>query len=211
MDAMIKNYETQRSMMVERQLRDRGIGDGKVLQAMSRVPREKFVPFVERERSYQDGPLPIGKGQTISQPYIVAYMTELLQLSGRERVLEIGTGCGYQTAVLAEIAQHVYTIEIIESLGLSSQKLLHLDLGYSNIDFKIGDGRDGWPEFEPFDRILLTAAPREFPGSLFEQLKVGGIAVAPVGNFYQKIIRYYKLADRIKKETLISVSFVPCM
>jgi len=208
---MIKNYETQRSMMVERQLRDRGIGAEKVLQAMSRVPREKFVPFVERERSYQDGPLPIGKGQTISQPYIVAYMTELLQLSGRERVLEIGTGCGYQTAVLAEITQHVYTIEIIESLGLSSQKLLCRDLGYSNIDFKIGNGRDGWSEFEPFDRILLTAAPQEFPGSLFEQLEVGGIAVAPVGNFYQKIMRYYKLPDRIKKETLITVSFVPCI
>ncbi len=208
---MMNDYDSQRRLMVESQLRSRGIRDNKVLEAMLKVPRDVFVPDVEKCRSYYDGPLPIGKGQTISQPYIVAYMTELLLLQGDEKVLEIGTGCGYQTAVLAEIAAHVYTIEIIEDLGRRARELLRERLSYSNIDFKIGNGREGWLEFAPFDCIIITAAPQQFPENLFHQLKVGGVAVAPVGNFYQKLVRYYKLENRIESESLIGVSFVPCI
>lgn len=208
---MTKNFETQRRIMIERQLRSRGLKDKKVLAAMADVPRHVFVPEVEKSRSYYDGPLPIGRGQTISQPYIVAYMTELLVLKGDENVLEIGTGCGYQTAVLAEIVNHVYTIEVITELGERAKQLLNEELGYANISFKIGNGRGGWQEFAPFDRIILTAAPKEFPVGLFMQLKEGGIAVAPVGNFFQRMIRYFKRKDKIEEEALIGVSFVPCV
>lgn len=208
---MKKEFELQRLIMVDRQLRSRGLRDKKVLNAMLEVPRHEFVPEGERNRSYYDGPLPIGKGQTISQPYIVAYMTELLKLKGDEKVLEIGTGCGYQTAVLAEIVDHVYTIEIIAELGERARLLLNEKLHYTNISFKVGNGRDGWSEFAPFDCIIITAAPKEFPKELFSQLKDGGIAVAPVGNFFQKMMRYFKKKNRIEEESLIGVSFVPCV
>lgn len=208
---MTKDFALQRQIMVDRQLRPRGLKDKKVLEAMLNVPRHLFVPESERSRSYYDGPLPIGKGQTISQPYIVAYMTELLRLKGDEKVLEIGTGCGYQTAVLAEIADHVYTIEIIAELGERAKLLLNETLHFTNINFKVGNGREGWLEFAPFDRIIITAAPKEFPKELFSQLKVGGIAIAPVGNFFQKLIRYFKKKDEIEDESLIGVSFVPCV
>lgn len=194
--------------MVETQIRSRGVVDPKVLAAMRKVPRHEFVLPSQLPLAYNDGPLPIGKGQTISQPYIVAYMTELLELQGSESVLELGTGSGYQTAVLAEIVKHVYTVEIVESLALEAEALLR-KLNYTNISFKIGNGREGWKEYAPFDRIILTAAPTIFPENLFSQLSDGGIALAPVGDFFQRMIRYRKEKRKIKEEALIGVSFVP--
>jgi protein-L-isoaspartate(D-aspartate) O-methyltransferase len=202
-------YERERRMMVENQIRARGVTDQKVLDAMLTVPRHLFVPQFEKSSSYSDGPLPIGYGQTISQPYIVAYMTELLELQGGEKVLELGTGCGYQTAVLAEIAKEVYTIEVVEELGRAAQKLLTDTFNYTNIFFKFANGREGWEEYAPFDCILLTAAPTRFPQNLFDQLAEGGIAVAPVGDYFQRLIRYRKIKGNIKSEALIGVSFVP--
>ncbi len=205
---MTDPYEIVRERMVETQIRSRGITDPKVLAAMRQVPRHEFVSFSQGSSSYSDGPLPIGKGQTISQPYIVAYMTELLELRGAETVLELGTGCGYQTAVLAEIAAHVYTVEVIEALALEAEAILKR-LKYNNISYKIGNGRKGWEEYSPFDRIMLTAAPTQFPKNLFDQLLEGGIAVAPVGDYFQRMVRYRKEKGKIKEEALIGVSFVP--
>jgi protein-L-isoaspartate(D-aspartate) O-methyltransferase len=195
--------------MVSRQIRSRGVSDPKVLKAMRTVPREEFVSASQRDYAYSDGPLPIGKGQTISQPYIVAYMTELLELEGPEIVLELGTGCGYQTAVLAEIATHVYTIEVIDELAQDAEERLINRMNYKNITFKTGDGKKGWEEYAPFDRIIVTAAPAHFPKNLFTQLKEGGIAVAPVGDYFQRMIRYRKIKKKVEKEALIGVSFVP--
>jgi protein-L-isoaspartate(D-aspartate) O-methyltransferase len=206
-----KDFDSQRRLMVAQQIHSRGIEDPRVLEAMRKVPRERFIPTGSRNRSYEDGPVPIGYGQTISQPYIVAYMTDLLILDGSERVLEIGTGSGYQTALLAETAAWVYTVEFIPELAEQAQKLLAEELGYRNISFKIGDGRLGWPERAPFDRIIVTAAPEIFPRDLFSQLEEGGIAVAPVGAGDQRMMRYQKLADEIKEESLIGVYFVPCV
>lgn len=201
-------FEIIRERMVETQIRSRGVTDPMVLAAMRKVPRHEFVPPSQVPLAYNDGPLPIGKGQTISQPYIVAYMTELLELQGNENVLELGTGSGYQTAVLAEIVKHVYTVEIVESLALEAEALLK-KLNYTNVSFKIGNGREGWEEYSPFDRIILTAAPTIFPENLFNQLLDGGIALAPVGDFFQRMIRYRKAKRKIKEEALIGVSFVP--
>jgi len=208
---MNDNFLSQRRAMVDRQLRPRGIRDTRVLEAMQKVPRHLFVPDGERSQSYYDGPLPIGQGQTISQPYIVAYMTEILGLTGTESVLEIGTGSGYQTAVLAEVAGHVYTIEVIADLSAQAKAILGEEMRYTNIDFQVGNGRQGWPEFAPFDRIIITAAAREFPATLFEQLKVGGLSLAPIGSFYQQLVRYKRTANGIETEPLIAVSFVPCV
>ncbi|UCH95281.1 MAG: protein-L-isoaspartate(D-aspartate) O-methyltransferase [Candidatus Aminicenantes bacterium] len=202
-------YERERRLMVENQIRARGVTDQKVLDAMLKVPRHLFVPHFEQSSSYSDGPLPIGHGQTISQPYIVAYMTELLDLQGDEKVLELGTGCGYQTAVLAEIAKEVYTIEIIEALGKGAQELLTRVFNYTNIFFKFANGREGWLEYAPFERILLAAAPTRFPQNLFDQLAEGGIAVAPVGDYFQRLVKYWKKGGKIKSDSLIGVSFVP--
>lgn len=202
-------YERERRLMVENQIRARGVTDQNVLNALLKVARHVFVPQFEKSSSYSDGPLPIGHGQTISQPYIVAYMTELLELKGDEKVLELGTGCGYQTAVLAEIAREVYTIEVVEELGKGAQKLLTETFNYSNIFYKFANGRDGWEEHAPFNRILLTAAPSKFPQDLFGQLAEGGIAVAPVGDYFQRLIKYWKKKGKIKSEALIGVSFVP--
>jgi protein-L-isoaspartate(D-aspartate) O-methyltransferase len=202
-------YERERRLMVESQIHARGITDQKVLDALFKIPRHLFVPEFERSSSYSDGPLPIGSGQTISQPYIVAYMTQLLELSGDEKVLELGTGCGYQTAVLAEIARQVCTIEVVESLGKEAQQLLTHTFNYTNILFKIANGREGWQEQAPFDRLLLTAAPAKFPQNLFQQLAEGGIAVAPVGDYFQRLVKYWKKKGEIKSEALIGVSFVP--
>jgi len=201
-------YESARERMVEHQIRSRGIHDPKVLDAMRKVPRHEFVSHVQLGSAYSDGPLPIGKGQTISQPYIVAYMTGLLELEGGETVLELGTGCGYQTAVLAEIAAHVYTVEVIASLAREAKERLN-QMNYTNISYKIGNGREGWEEYAPFDRIMLTAAPAHFPGNLFDQLAENGIAVAPVGDYFQRMIRYRKKDHKIREEGLIGVSFVP--
>ncbi len=206
---MLDQYKAERDKMVDRQIRSRGVSDPKVLKAMRTVPREEFVSASQRGYAYSDGPLPIGKSQTISQPYIVAYMTELLELEGPETVLELGTGCGYQTAVLAEIAAHVYTIEVIGALAQDAEERLINGMGYKNIIFKTGDGKEGWEEYTPFDRIIVTAAPAHFPKNLFAQLKEGGIAVAPVGDYFQRMIRYRKMKKKVEKEALIGVSFVP--
>jgi protein-L-isoaspartate(D-aspartate) O-methyltransferase len=203
------DFFSQRQTMVERQIRARGIRDSKVLDAMLNVPRDKFVSRFERGSSYHDGPLPIGEGQTISQPYIVAYMTEMLELEGAETVLELGTGSGYQTAILAEIAREVYTVEVIDSLAIRARELLTETFGYTNIFFKCANGREGWPEHAPFDRILMTAAAVSFPDTLFHQLADEGVAVAPVGDYFQQLVRYRKTGTDITSENLIAVAFVP--
>ena len=206
---MADPFAAKRRWMVERQLRPRGIRDEAVLRAMDRVPRELFVEEGLRDSSYVDGPLPIGRGQTISQPFIVAYMTEALELSGRESVLEIGTGSGYQAAVLAETAARVYTVEVIPELGAAARALLEEQLGYRNVFFKVGRGQEGWSEHAPFDRILLTAAPAAFPSGLFGQLAEGGIALAPVGLDGQRLVRYHKQDGVVASDELIGVIFVP--
>ena len=206
---MNSDFIAQRLAMVEMQLKNRGIKDEKVLKAMSEVPRDIFVPEGEKRSSYYDGPLSIGFGQTISQPYIVAYMTEILKLSDKDGVLEIGTGSGYQTAILAEIAKHVFTIEVVEELSKKAREVLIGRLNYTNISFKIGNGKDGWPEHAPFDRIIITAAPDKFPEKLFSQLGNNGIAVAPIGNYFQRLIQFKKKKDKIMEKPLIGVSFVP--
>jgi protein-L-isoaspartate(D-aspartate) O-methyltransferase len=202
-------FRKQRQNMVERQLRARGLRDESVLAAMGKVRRELFVDESSRESSYADAPLAIGCRQTISQPFIVAYMTEQLELSGRETVLEIGTGSGYQAALLAEISARVYTVEVIPELSSQARALLQDRLQYRNIFFRLGRGQEGWPEFAPYDRIILTAAPAEFPAALLAQLAEGGIAIAPVGTADQRLVRYRKQDGKIRAEDLIGVIFVP--
>ena len=174
-------YATQRLRMAQEQIRERGIGDPRLLAAFSKVPREDFVAKDQLGDAYQDHPSPIGHGQTISQPYIVAMMLASLELTGKERVLEIGTGSGYQTALLAELCQEVFSIERIPSLAASAQSLME-DLGYQNIRYRVSDGTLGWPEEAPFDAIVVSAAPREIPPSLESQIAVGGRMVIPVGD-----------------------------
>lgn len=198
----------QRRRMVDTQIRARGVADSKVLSAMARVPRHEFVPDKVRGQAYEDYPLPIGERQTISQPYIVALMTSLLDLKGGERVLEIGTGSGYQAAVLAEIAGEVYTMEILEPLSVAAQRRLTA-LGYTNIHFRVGDGWKGWPEAAPFDGIVVTAAPEKVPQALLDQLKVGGRLVVPVGSFFQDLKVLTKTADGSEQRNVIPVRFVP--
>ncbi len=173
-------FETLRQQMVREQIRRRGVADPAVLDAMARVPRHLFVPDGLRAEAYVDHPLPIGQGQTISQPYIVALMTELLALDRSQKVLEIGTGSGYQAAVLAELVDSVYTIEIRDELARQAGDLLDR-LGYENVHVRVGNGYRGWPEEAPFDAIIVTASPPEIPEALVEQLKVGGRMVVPVG------------------------------
>ncbi len=195
--------------MVEQDLRARGIRDPRVLEAFLKVPRERFVPARERVHAYADRPLPIGFGQTISQPYMVAIMLEALKLSGRERVLEIGTGSGYQTALLAELAREVYTVDIIPELVDQARWVLK-DLGYRNIRFRVGDGGEGWPEHAPYDRILVSAAMPEVPPPLLEQLADGGILVGPVGDLMeQDLLRIHREGTRIIRESLGRCAFVP--
>ncbi len=198
----------RRHRMVAGQIRARGVTDPRVLDAMARVPRHLFVPDAVRAQAYDDYPLPIGEQQTISQPYIVALMTSLLELDGDERVLEIGTGSGYQAAVLAELAREVYTIEILEPLSAQAQKAL-AGLGYQNIRFRVGDGWSGWPEAAPFDDIIVTAAPEKIPQPLLDQLKVGGRLVIPVGSFFQDLLVLTKTATGLEKRNVIPVRFVP--
>jgi protein-L-isoaspartate(D-aspartate) O-methyltransferase len=203
-DAMAR----RRREMVESQIRARGISDGKVLSAMVDVPRHLFVPEGLRSQAYDDNPLPIGNEQTISQPYIVALMTSLLELKGGERVLEIGTGSGYQAAVLSRIAGRVYSIEILAPLSRSAERAIG-GLGYGNIELRVGDGYAGWPEAAPFDGILVTAAPEKVPQPLLDQLKVGGRLVIPVGSYFQDLLVYTKTADGVEKRNVIPVRFVP--
>lgn len=198
----------RREEMVAAQIACRGITDERVLEAMRKVPRELFVKEGDFDLAFFDGPLSIGCGQTISQPYIVAYMTEMLELRGGDRVLEIGTGSGYQTAVLAEIAGVVYTVEIIEELSLRAREKLG-SLDYSNIHFRVGDGSIGWPEEAPFDAIMVTAAPEEIPGSFCEQLADGGRLIVPVGKYSQSLYRINRRGSETEKRTLIGVRFVP--
>jgi protein-L-isoaspartate(D-aspartate) O-methyltransferase len=194
--------------MIDTQLRARDITNPQVLDAMRRVPRHEFVSEDLRGRAYDDGPLPIGAGQTISQPYIVAYMTQALDPSPTDRVLEIGTGSGYQTAVLAELVKEVFTIEIVPSLAASSSAILK-KLGYTNIRTREGDGYAGWPDASPFDKIIVTAAPEAVPQALVDQLKVGGVMVVPVGRESQMMTIIRKTdAGTVTRET-IPVMFVP--
>jgi len=204
-----KKFQKLRDQMVEEQIIGRGVRDPKVIEAMQKVPRHKYVPENLQSLAYDDTPLPIGEGQTISQPYIVAYMTEALELKGGEKVLEVGTGSGYQAAVLAEIAKEVYSIEIIESLALSADERLKR-LRYRNIQVRHGDGYQGWPEHAPFDAIIVTAAADHIPQPLVDQLKVGGRMVIPLGEWYQELVLIKKRPDgTIEKHHLIPVRFVP--
>ena len=201
-------YSEQRREMVENQLVPRGISDLRVIEAMLKIPRHKFLPEHLGDYAYSDSPLPIGMGQTISQPYIVAYMTELLNLNKGDKVLEIGTGSGYQAAILAEIGCDVYTIEIVEILTLRAKKVLQ-NLGYKNICFKVDDGYMGWEDNAPYDAILVTAAPPEIPEPLTEQLKEGGKMVIPVGDYFQELILLKKTKEGLKEKRVTPVRFVP--
>lgn len=207
-DANNDKFLKLRLSMVDEQIVTRGVRDPLVLEAMRKVERHLFVPDEEVDSAYADHPLPIGYNQTISQPYIVALMTELAGPTAKSKVLEIGTGSGYQAAVLAEIVKQVYTIEIVEPLYKRSDKLLKT-LGYKNISCKAGDGYFGWEEHAPFDAIIITAAPRNTPEPLLKQLKVGGRLVVPVGDVWQELIVITKTSNGFKKESIIPVRFVP--
>lgn len=201
-------WKKEAKNMVTHQLISRGIADQNVLRVMGNTPRHLFVPENLRLEAYTDGPLPIGEGQTISQPFIVAIMTELLQLKGNEKVLEIGTGSGYQAAVLAQLVDTCYTIELVPKLAhIAGERLKQL--GYTNVIAKCGDGYQGWPEHAPFDCIIITAAPESIPERLVEQLKIDGKMVLPVGRFYQELIVVTKTKRGISRERIIPVRFVP--
>ncbi len=204
-----ETFEQARKRMVEKQIIARGIKDECVINAMLKVPRHLFIPEQYRHYAYSDSPVPIGYGQTISQPYIVALMTEELNVSSTDRVLEVGTGSGYQAAILAGLASEVYTIEIIEPLAKEAEARLK-KLGYKNVKVKVGDGYLGWKEYSPFDRIIVTCAPTEIPEPLIEQLKDGGIMVIPVGSRgFQYLYRVKKVMGKIETEKITPVSFVP--
>lgn len=204
-------FKRQRERMVEKQLASRGIKDKEVLDAMKTVPRHFFIPEENRAFSYSDRPVPIGFGQTISQPYVVAFMTELLKVDKDDVVLEVGTGSGYQAAVLSRLVKQVYTIEVVEKLGKEAMKKLEA-LGYTNVKVAIGDGYKGWPEYAPFDVIIVTAAAEHIPQPLIDQLKPGGRMVIPVGGVYviQDLMLITKDdSSNIIKESIIPVRFVP--
>jgi protein-L-isoaspartate(D-aspartate) O-methyltransferase len=202
-------FAAERQRMVQQQLMARGVNDARVLAAMTKVPREEFVPPDSRTMSYEDGPLQIGSGQTISQPYIVAFMTEQLQPKTNDRILEIGTGSGYQAAVLAELVAEVYTIEIIEPLAKTAEATLQR-LGYKNVHVKVGDGYKGWPENAPFDAITVTCAPDHVPQPLIDQLKEGGRMIIPVGGFGdQELYLLEKQNGQLQRRAVLPVRFVP--
>ena len=203
-------FRKKRLQMVDSQIRNRGINDLETLRAMSTVPRHLFVPEYLRRQAYADGPLPIGHGQTISQPYIVAYMTEILHIKPKHRVLEIGTGSGYQAAVLAELTDQVYTMEIISELADTAGRRLK-KTGYSSVNVRQGDGYRGWPEAAPFDAIMVTAAAEFIPPPLLKQLKEGGRMIIPVGSpFYvQHLMLVEKHQDKITTHSMMPVRFVP--
>lgn len=201
-------YLVARQKMVKNQLKARGIKDEKLLKVMEKVPRHLFVPQAAKWCAYWDQPLPIGEGQTISQPYIVALMSECLELKATDRVLEIGTGSAYQAAILAEIAKEVYSIEIIESLAVEAEKKIQ-KMGYKNIKIKCADGFFGWEEYAPFDKIIVTACPPQIPQTLIEQLKINGKMIIPVGTAYQELVLLSKQKDGSQKKSIIPVRFVP--
>ena len=203
------NYQKEREQMVETQLLRRGIKDKRVLDAMRQVPRHLFMPEDMRGLAYCDGPLPIGHGQTISQPYIVALMTELLELHGQEKVLEIGTGSGYQAAILSRLAREVYTIERHAALAQQAEKVL-AQLGYDNVMIIVSDGTLGWPEHAPYEAIIVTAAAPDVPQPLLDQLADGGRLVAPVGSRWsQSLVKVKRQGDLLTRERLTPVAFVP--
>ena len=204
-----QNYAEERAQMVKWQIENRGINDPEILDAMRTVKRHHFVPKQYRSRAYRDGPLSIGHGQTISQPYIVALMTEKLQLDENDKVLEIGTGSGYQAAVLAEITPHVYSIEIVEELAIKVREALRQQ-GYSNVHMKIGDGFKGWKKHAPFDGIIVTCSPSNVPEPLKQQLAEGGRMIIPVGGPYiQQLVLLKKKQGKIEKSSVSGVRFVP--
>jgi protein-L-isoaspartate(D-aspartate) O-methyltransferase len=203
------DFAAQRRRMVDQQLKPRGIRDERVLAAMAKVPREEFVPVDQRVDAYEDAPLPIGYDQTISQPYIVAFMTEQLQPKPGDRILEVGTGSGYQAAILADLVADVYTIEIVEPLTKTAEAALQR-LGYKNVHLKVGDGYQGWPEEAPFDAIIVTCAPDKVPQPLTDQLKDGGRMVIPVGErFAQQLYLLEKKNGQLKESVTLPVRFVP--
>jgi protein-L-isoaspartate(D-aspartate) O-methyltransferase len=203
-------YAAARARMVREQIASRGVGAAAVLEAMRSVPRHEFVPVEQREQAYEDHPLPIGYGQTISQPYIVALMSELLEVTPEHRVLEIGCGSGYQAAVLSRLAKQVFTIELIPELARTARARL-ARLGYGNVTVRQGDGYRGWPEQAPFDRIMMTAAPEDVPAVLVQQLRPGGKLVGPTGGAgAQELIVLDKSADgKVRRRTAAPVRFVP--
>lgn len=204
-----RNWELERLRMVEGQLKNRGISDERVLQAMRKVPRHKFVPQDCQESAYSDGPLPIGKGQTVSQPYMVGIMTQCLELKGEEKVLEIGTGSGYQSAILMELARELFTIERIPSLAERAKDVLSA-LSYNRFHIKVADGTKGWPEEAPFDGIIVTAGAPVIPETLINQLNEGGRMVIPVGSrFSQRLYTTIKKAGKIVQEKDTMCVFVP--
>ena len=201
-------WKKEAKKMVEDQLISRGITNNRLLHAMENTPRHLFIPKSLNDFAYTDRPLPIGDGQTISQPYIVAIMTELLILKGHEKVLEIGTGSGYQAAILSQLVDTCYTIELIKDLADSASALLKRQ-DYNNVVAKCDDGYKGWPGHAPFDCIIITAAPEEIPENLVEQLKVDGIMVVPVGKYFQQLLLITKTEKGIRKKNIIPVRFVP--
>ena len=205
-----EDYTVKREQMVKTQLEARGIRDVATLLAMQNVPRHLFVPENKKPYAYTDGPLPIGDGQTISQPYIVAFMTEALQLKESDKVLEIGTGSGYQAAIFAKLVDTVYTIEIVKNLAFKAKDRLQ-DLGYANVNVKWGDGYHGWPAKAPFDAIIVTAGADNIPQPLIDQLKIGGKMIIPVRqyNYVSHLVLVTKKKNKITKKKLIPVRFVP--
>jgi protein-L-isoaspartate(D-aspartate) O-methyltransferase len=203
-----RDWNAARERMVAEQLRARDVRDERVLDAIGRVERHLFLPEDARFDAYEDHPVPIGHGQTISQPYIVGFMTQALDVWPQHRVLEIGTGCGYQTAVLAELAREVFTIEVVPELAEHARATLS-ELGYATVRFRVGDGYDGWPEEAPFDRILAAAAPREIPPILVDQLADDGVLVLPVGDWHQEIKVIQKRGGQVRSRDVLPVRFVP--
>lgn len=204
-------FEQQRHRMVARQLAARQIVDTTVLDAMRTVPRHEFVPSGMRDKAYDDSPLSIGHDQTISQPYIVGLMTEAVEPKPTDRILEIGSGCGYQTAVLAEIVEKVYSIELVPELHQMARENLER-LAYRNVELRQGDGSRGWPEAAPFDGVVITAASPKMPSAVIDQLKVGGCMIVPLGSGYagsQELLRLRKTEDGLMRESLGDVRFVP--
>ena len=204
----VRDWQKERARMVEEQLKGRDIRDERVLAAMLNVPRHLFIPESARGGAYGDFPVPIGHGQTISQPYIVAFMTEALKVGPEHRVLEIGTGSGYQAAVLSVLAKEVFTIEIVEPLGKRARATL-AELGYRNVEVRIGNGYLGWPEHAPYDRIIVTAAPPEVPAALVQQLKVGGLMAVPVGVVDQELRIMRRGSTGMETIATLPVRFVP--
>ena len=202
------NRAAARNRMVDEQIIPRGVKDPAVLSVMRRVPRHRFVPAMYSPFAYMDGALPIGHGQSISQPSLVAVMTEALTLKKTDKVLEVGTGSGYQAAILAELADKVLTIEILEPLARQAERTL-AELGYHNIRVRVGDGYQGWPEEAPFDAIIVTAAPDHVPQPLLNQLAIGGRLILPVGRFFQALELYHRTAEGYEHKTLTLVRFVP--